>query len=106
MKHSKQHKVTFDSRQKEEYREKTRIWLCTTLLCTLFPFFTQCVSLLFNHKFDFVSIINNGELVLLTYSVTIPTLIELIQTKTDKQAKYVIYVFIWIIIILSNLLLF
>lgn len=106
MTYNNKNKAVFDSHETEEYKEKQKIWLCTTLLCTLFPFFAQCISLLFNHKFDFVSVINNGELVLLTYSITIPTLIELIQTKTDKQAKYVIYVFIWIFIILSDLLIY
>lgn len=106
MTYNSKNKAVFDSHETEEYKEKQKIWLCTTLLCTLFPFFAQCISLLFNHKFDFISVINNGELVLLTYSITIPTLIELIQTKTDKQAKYVIYVFIWIFIILSDLLIY
>lgn len=106
MTYNNKNEAVFDSHETEEYKEKQKIWLCTTLLCTLFPFFAQCISLCFNHKFDFVSVINNGELVLLTYSITIPTLIELIQTKTDKQAKYVIYVFIWIFIILSDLLIY
>lgn len=106
MTYNSKNEAIFDSHETEEYKEKQKIWLCTTLLCTLFPFIAQCISLLFSHKFDFVSVINNGELVLLTYSITIPTLIELIQTKTDKQAKFVIYVFIWIFIILSDLLLY
>lgn len=106
MTYNSTNEVIFDSHEKEEYEEKQKIWLCTTLLCTLFPFFAQCISLLFNHKFDFVSIINNGELVLLTYSITIPTLIELIQTKSNKQATYVIYVLIWFFIILSDLLIY
>lgn len=106
MTYNNKNEAVFDSHETEEYKEKQKIWLCTTLLCTLFPFFAQCISLFFNHKFDFVSVINNGELVLLTYSITIPTLIELIQTKTDKQGKYIIYVFIWFFIILSDLLLY
>lgn len=106
MTYNSKNEAIFDSQETEEYKEKQKIWLCTTLLCTLFPFIAQCISLLFSHKFDFVSVINNGELVLLTYSITIPTLIELIQTKTDRQAKFVIYIFIWIFIILSDLLIY
>lgn len=106
MTYNNKNEAVFDSHETEEYKEKQKIWLCTTLLCTLFPFFAQCLSLFFNHKFDFFSVINNGELVLLTYSITIPTLIELIQTKTDKQTRYVIYVFVWIFIILSDLLIY
>ena len=77
--------AVFDSHEKEEYKEKQKIWLCTTLLCTLFPFLAQCISLFFNLKFDFVSIINNGELVLLTDSITIPTIVELSQTKQKNN---------------------
>lgn len=106
MTYNGKHEVVFNSHETEEYKEKQKIWLCTTLLCTLFPFFAQCISLLFNHKFDFVSVINNGELVLLTYSITIPTLVELVQTKAGKETKYVVYVFVWIFIILSDLLIY
>ncbi len=98
--------IIFESHEKIEYKEKQKIWWCTTLLCTLFPFFAQCISLLFNHKFDIISLINNGELILLTYSITIPILIELIQTKTNKQAKHVIYICIWFFLLLSDLLIY
>lgn len=96
----------FNSKEKNDYKEKLGIWWCTTLLCTLFPFFAQCISLIFTHNFDFFNIINNGDLVLLTYSITIPTFLELIQLETKKNTKYVIYVFVWVFLVLSDLVVY
>lgn len=106
MTYNNKNELVFESDEKIEYNEKQKIWWCTTLLCTLFPFFAQCVSLLFNHKFDIIGMINNGELIILTYSITVPTLIELIQIKTHKQSKQVIYVCVWFFILLSDLLVY
>lgn len=106
MKFGNKNKAIFNSDEKNEYKEKQIIWWCTTLLCTLFPFLAQLISAVFSHKLDLISIINNGELVLLTYSITIPTLIDLIQLETKKNATYVIYVLFWIFIILSDLVIY
>ena len=103
MTYNSKHEAIFESHEKEEFKEKQKIWWCTTILCTLFPFFAQCVSLLFHHKFNMIDMINNGDVILLTYSITVPTLIELIQVKNNRTSKYVIYVCVTFMILLSDL---
>lgn len=106
MTYNNKNEAIFDSHETEEYKEKQKIWWCTTILCTLFPFFAQCISLLFHHEFDITDMINNGDIILLTYSVTVPTLIELIQVRSNKSSKFIIYVCITFIILLSDLVIY
>lgn len=87
----------------KEYNEKKQLWTWTTILCAVFPFIIPIISSIFNHSFDFVNIINNGDIILLMYSIIIPTFIDLLKVKNKSSSQYIIWAIIFIIVIFSDL---
>lgn len=94
----------FTSDEQKAYKEKRNIWALTTLLCTLFPFITQMLSVFFNHSFAFKSIINGGDVILLLYSITIPVFIELLQTNhINRNFDHIKKCIIFMLLILTQM---
>lgn len=87
----------------KEYKEKRTIWIWTTILCAGFPFIAPIISSISNHSFNFLNIINNGDIILLTYSIIIPTFIDLLKIKNKNSSRYIIWTMIFAVVIFSDL---
>ena len=94
--------ISYSDTQKN-YKEKRTIWIWTTILCAVFPFIAPIISSISNHSFDFLNIINNGDIILLIYSIIIPTFIEMLKVKNKNSTSYVIWAMIFTLVIFSDL---
>lgn len=107
MKYNEKNELIYESKEKQEYDEKQKIWLYTTLLCTLFPFLAPIITAIFSHNLNFTNIINQGDVIILTYSITVPTLLELIQIDKSKyKADYIKWFTVFIILIFGDILIY
>lgn len=91
------------SEAQKEYKEKRTVWIWTTCLCAGFPFVAPIISSISNHSFDLSNIINNGDIILLTYSIIIPTFIDMLKVKNKNSSKYIIWAMIFALVIFSDL---
>lgn len=74
-------KYVFEGVQREKYNRAIQKWFVVSCFSVFFPLIITLIIDSYDGKFNIVNLINNGDLVLLSFSLTIPTLLDLIEIK-------------------------
>ena len=66
-------KYIFEGEQREKYRQSILKWLIVSCFSVFFPLLITLITDCYDGAFNFIDLINNGDLILLSFSLTIPT---------------------------------
>ena len=94
----------FEGEQREKYNRSTLKWLVLSCFSVFFPLYITLITDSYDGKFNISDLINNGDLILLSFSLTIPTALDLFETKkningNDNSLSLCRYLCLFIIVI-------
>ncbi len=77
----------FEGEKREKYNRSIRKWLILSCFSVVFPFFITLITDGYDGRFSIVDVINNGDLILLSFSLTIPSTLDLMEAQKYKKEK-------------------
>ena len=77
----------FEGEQREKYNRSILKWLILSCFSVLFPLFITLITDSYDGKFNISDLINNGDLILLSFSLTIPTALDLFEVKKSMNGN-------------------
>ena len=77
----------FEVEQREKYNRSILKWLILSCFSVLFPLFITLITDSYDGKFNISDLINNGDLILLSFSLTIPTALDLFEVKKSMNGN-------------------
>jgi len=94
----------FEGEQREKYNRSILKWLVLSCFSVLFPLFITLITDSYDGKFNISDLINNGDLILLSFSLTIPTSLDLFEAnknmnRNDNSLSLCRYLCLFIIVI-------
>ena len=81
----------FEGEQREKYNRSTLKWLVLSCFSVFFPLFITLITDSYDGKFNISDLINNGDLILLSFSLTIPTALDLFEAKKNINGNSRLY---------------
>ncbi len=80
-------KYVFEGEQREKYKRSILKWFVLSCFSVLFPLLITATIDLYEQKFNMITLINNGDLILLSFSLTIPTILDMFEMKKNTTEK-------------------
>ncbi len=79
-------KYTFEGDQRELYNDQMQKWLILSIFSVFFPLLITIITDGYEKQLDFAKLINSGDTILSSFSLTIPTIIDMFESyKTVKN---------------------
>lgn len=95
----------FEGEQREKYKRSLLKWSVLSCFSVLFPLFITFITDSYEGHFNIVSLINSGDLILSSFSLTVPTALDLFEMrlnwykKNDNSINLCRYLCLFIIVI-------
>lgn len=80
-------KYVFEGEQREKYKQSIFKWFVLSCFSVFFPLIITLIIDLYDGRFNLIDLINNGDLILLSFSLTIPTALDMLEMKRSINIK-------------------
>lgn len=80
-------KYVFEGEQREKYKRSILKWFVLSCFSVFFPPVITIIIDLYEKTFNMFNLINNGDLILLSFSLTIPTILDMLEMKKSTTTK-------------------
>lgn len=80
-------KYVFEGEQREKYKQSIFKWFILSCFSVFFPPIITAIIDLYEETFNMIALINNGDLILLSFSLTIPTILDMLEMKKNTTTK-------------------
>lgn len=77
----------FEGNQREIYHNSIQKWLVLSCFSVIFPLLITLITDSYGGKFNINNLINNGDFILLSFSLTIPTALDLFGIMKNTNEK-------------------
>lgn len=77
----------FEGEQREKYNQSIFKWFILSCFTVFFPLIITLIIDCYDGRFNIVDLVNNGDLILLSFSLTIPTALDMFGMESGNVKK-------------------